>query len=90
LQTRFELPIIEGVGYTDAYQDFLKCVVFLRVLNVSEELLRDIWKLEKKLLRLLHLDTTGSKTWFLDACGQTTQPRRRLLLRVCCEISREM
>jgi hypothetical protein len=34
----------------------------------------------KKLLQLLHADSTGSPTWFLDSCGATTHPKRRLLL----------
>jgi hypothetical protein len=80
LQTRFELPVFGGAGYSEAYFAFLRTVVFLRMLNVSEESLRDLWHLEKKLLRLLNMDSTGSKTWFLDACGQTTHQARRLLL----------
>ena len=83
LQTRFELPVFGEVGYPDAYCAFLKTVVFLRMLNVPEETLRDLWRLEKKLLRLLNMDSTGSKTWFLDACGQTTHLGRRLLLSNC-------
>lgn len=80
LQTRFELPVGEGAAYSDAYLAFLRAVVALRTLNVSEEALIDLWHLEKKLLQLLHVDSTGSKTWFLDACGATTHPQRRLLL----------
>lgn len=80
VQARFELPAMEGAGYTEAYLAFLRTVVFLRMLNVSEESLRDLWHVEKKLLQLLHVDSTGSPTWFLDACGRTTHPRRRLLL----------
>jgi hypothetical protein len=80
LQTRFELPVFGDGRYPDAYATFLKTVVFLRMLNVPEESLRDLWRLEKKLLRILSLDVTGSKTWFLDACGLTTHRKRRLLL----------
>ena len=80
VQARFELPAMEGAGYSEAYLAFLRTVVFLRMLNVSEETLRDLWHLEKKLLQLLHVDSTGSPTWFLDSCGRTTHPRRRLLL----------
>ena len=47
---------------------------------ISEETLRDLWHIEKKLLKLLHVDSTGSPTWFLDACGRTSHARRRLLL----------
>ncbi len=80
LQTRFELPIVEGGGYSDAYFAFLQTVVYLRMMNVPEESLRHLWRLEKKLLHLLNMVSTESKTWFLDACGQTTHRRRRLLL----------
>lgn len=80
LQGRFDLPKYEGAGYSDAYLAFLRTIVFLRMLNASEESLRELWHLEKKLLQLLHVDSTGSPTWFLDACGQTTHKRRRLLL----------
>jgi hypothetical protein len=80
LQARFELPVLPGAGYSEAYLAFLQSVVHLRSLNVPEDALRDVWHLEKKLLQMLHVDSTGSPTWFLDACGQTTHPRRRLLL----------
>lgn len=80
LQARFELPVLLAAGYSEAYLAFLKGIVHLRTLNVSEEALRDLWRLEKKLLQLLHLDSTGSPTWFLDSCGQSTQMKRRLLL----------
>jgi hypothetical protein len=55
-------------------------VVHLRTLSITEETLRDLWHIEKKLLVLLHADSTGSPTWFLDSCGATTNPKRRLLL----------
>jgi hypothetical protein len=80
LQTRFELPLFPGAGYLDTYVAFLRAIVFLRTLNVSEESLRELWGFEKKLLQLLHVDSTGSRTWFLDSCGATTFPERRLLL----------
>jgi hypothetical protein len=80
LQSRFELPVSEGAAYSDAYLAFLRAVVFLRMLNVSEENLLKLWHLEKKLLTLLHVDSIGSPTWFLDACGPTNKPRHRLLL----------
>jgi hypothetical protein len=80
VQARFELPTMVDSGYPEAYLRFLRTVVFLRMLNVSEESLRDLWHIERKLLQLLHVDSTGSPTWFLDACGQTAHPARRLLL----------
>ena len=80
LQSRFELPTFEGESYSAAYLAFLQTVVHLRTLSITEETLRDLWHIEKKLLVLLHADTTGSPTWFLDSCGATTHPKRRLLL----------
>ena len=78
LQTRFELP--EREAYADAYLEFLTMLVHLRALSIPEETLRNLWHIEKKLLLLLHADTNGSPTWFLDACGATNHPEQRLLL----------
>jgi hypothetical protein len=80
LQTRFALPVLEGAAYADSYLAFLRTVVFLRTFGVSEDALLRLWHLETKLLTLLHVDSTGSPTWFLDACGQKTLRKRRLLL----------
>jgi hypothetical protein len=80
LQNRFELPAIDGAGYSDAYLAFLKTLVYLRALGIAEDRLLRLWHLEKKLLQLLHVDSTGSKTWFLDSCGAITRRDRRLLL----------
>ena len=80
LQARFELPVIAGAGYSEAYLAFLRVVLHLRTLGISEDRLRELWDIEKKLLMLLHLNSTGSVTWFLDSCGATTHAKRRLLL----------
>ncbi len=80
LQERFQLPVIETPGYSDAYLAFLRAVIYLRVLGISEERLLRLWELEKRLMQLLHVDSTGSKTWFLDSCGAITRRDRRLLL----------
>lgn len=80
LQKRMELPVLAGAGYSPAYLAFLRTVVFLRMLNIAEERLRDILNLERKLLQLMHLDSIGSATWFLDECGADNHPTRRLLL----------
>ncbi len=80
LQSRFALPVFDGAGYSDAYLAFLRTVVHLRRLAVSEESLRELWHTEKKLLELLHADSGGSPTWFLDSCGATARQRHRLLL----------
>jgi hypothetical protein len=80
LQNRFELPAAEGAGYPDPYLAFLRTIVYLRTFGIAEDRLLRLWQLEKKLLQLLHVDSTGSKTWFLDSCGAITYRNRRLLL----------
>jgi hypothetical protein len=80
LQKRFELPVLAGAAYSPAYAAFLRSVIAFRTFDIAEETLRDLWHLEKKLLHLLHVDSTGSRTWFLDACGRTTHRERRLML----------
>ena len=80
LQTRFGLPAMAVAGYSAAYLALLEKLVHLRRLNVTEEALRDLWSIEKKLLQLLHVDSMGSRTWFLDSCGLKTHANRRLLL----------
>ncbi len=80
LQSTFELPVFPGAGYSEAYLAFLRTIVRLRTLQVKEEMLRDLWNLERKLLKLLHADAGGSPTWFLDACGTKAPGRHRLLL----------
>ena len=77
---RFEVPLAKDDRYSDATLAFLRTVIFLRTLNISEERLRELWHLEKKLLQLLHVDSAGSPMWFLDSWCQTGHPRRRLLL----------
>ena len=79
-QARFELPAGKGTCYSNAYLAFLRSVAYLRMLNISEESLLKLWQLEKKLLTLLHVDSIGSPTWFLDSCGLTKHKQRRLLL----------
>lgn len=80
LQARFELPAFEDAGYSNAYFAFLRTVVFLRSLGIAEDTLLNLWHLERKLLQLLHADSSGSPTWFLDCCGSITHRDRRLLL----------
>lgn len=80
LQTRFELPVADGAAETDACLAFLRTVVFLRTVGIAEDTLVRLWQFEKKLLQLLHADSTGSKTWFLDSCGISTHRDRRLLM----------
>lgn len=80
LQTRFVLPTFKGCGYSEPYLRFLETIVNLRTLNIPEETILDLWHSERTLLQLLHADSTGSPTWFLDSCGAKKTMGRRLLL----------
>ena len=80
LQHRYELPSFGGAAYSEAYLALLRTILQLRTLGIAEERLLRLWQLEKKLLQLLHVDSTGSKTWFLDSCGAITRRDHRLLL----------
>lgn len=78
VQKRFGLPVLER--YSEGYESFLRKILHLRVLGVSEETLRDFWAVERKLFEVLHLDPQCSPTWMVDACAFSSDPDRRLLL----------
>jgi hypothetical protein len=77
VQKRFGLPVLEC--YSEGYESFLRKIVHLRVLGVSEETLREFWAVERKLIEVLHLDPQSSPTWMVDACSVAADPERRLL-----------
>jgi hypothetical protein len=66
--------------YSEGYESFLRKILQLRVLGVSEESLREFWAVERKLIEVLHLDSQSSPTWMVDACAYPSDPNRRLLL----------
>jgi len=78
VQKRFGLPVLES--YPEGYEAFLRKILHLRVLGVSEETLREFWAIERKLIEVLHLDPKDSPTWMVDACAFQADPERRLLL----------
>jgi hypothetical protein len=78
IQKRFGLPVLEH--YPEGYEEFLRKILHLRVLGVSEESLREFWAVERKLIEVLHLDPETSPTWMVDACAFDADPDRRLLL----------
>lgn len=80
LQKRMDLPVLEGAAYSPAYFALLRKIVHLTLLGVAEKDLLDLWRTEKHLLQLLHLDATGSPTWYLDECTRVRHSDRRLLL----------
>jgi hypothetical protein len=67
-------------SYPEGYESFLRKILHLRVLGVSEETLREFWAVERKLIEVLHLDPQSSPTWMVDACAFESDPNRRLLL----------
>ena len=80
LQSRFELPRSESGVYPTSHLALLRTLIYLRTFGIGEDRILRLWNLEKKLLQLLHIDTTGSTTWCIDSCGATNHPKRRLLL----------
>jgi len=78
VQKRFGLPVLES--YSEGYGAFLRKVIHLRVLGVSEDSLREFWAVERKLIEVLHLDPQSSPTWMVDACAYPSDPDSRLLL----------
>jgi hypothetical protein len=78
VQKRFGLPVLES--YPEGYEAFLRKIIHLRVLGVTEETLREFWAVERKLIEVLHLDPQSSPTWMVDACAFSADPDRRLLL----------
>lgn len=78
VQKRFGLPSPEH--YPETYAEFLRRIIYLRTLGVSEESLRELWQIERKLMEILNLDTRTSPISFLDACAVPADPDRRLLL----------
>jgi hypothetical protein len=78
IQKRFGLPVLES--YSEGHEAFLRKILHLRVLGVSEDSLREFWAVERKLIEVLHLDPMSSPTWMVDACAYPSDPNRRLLL----------
>lgn len=81
IQSRLGLPILEKDGYPENYIAFLNTVVALRSFSVPLEDIGELFETEKKLLKLLKVDTLSrSLIWYLDACGAPSSASNRLLL----------
>lgn len=78
VQKRFGLPVLES--YPEGYESFLRKILHLRVLGLTEDTLREFWAIERKIIEVLHLDPQSSPTWMVDACAYPADPDRRLLL----------
>lgn len=81
LQRALGLPILrDGRRYRDGYVRFVEKAVALRTFCVSIERIADLFEIEKKLLRMLHIDSlSAAEDWYLDACGGAQSPNRLLL-----------
>jgi len=66
LQKRFDLPILKGANYSGSYLLFLQTVISLRTLNIPEETILELWRIERKLLQLLHAELTHSHPHWPD------------------------
>ena len=81
LQGTFALPTPAGHQYSPAYVTFVGKLVWLRTFSVPVDEIEDLLNREKRLLELLHVDTTtASPTWYLDQCDQSGRLSHRLLL----------
>jgi hypothetical protein len=77
---RFELPLGQGNRYPAIYLSFFRTVVFLRLAQIPEEKLVELWTLEKKIMSLLNVDTSSSPTWMIDGHAAAGNDSRRLFL----------
>jgi len=77
---RFELPLARGSGYPAIYRSFFRMIVFLRLAQIPEDKIAELWTLEKKLMNLLNADTTASPTWMIDGHAAGGNDSRRLFL----------
>ena len=77
---RFELPSFPGSSYPASYLSFLRILAFLRLAQIPEERILEIWHLERKIMTLLHADTLGSPTWMIDGHAGKGGDSRRLFL----------
>ena len=74
LQTRFALPTATPTNHITARPVHRPTVRPL--ISDLRPLANRLWTMERKLMQLLHADSTGSPTWFLDSCISTTSPLR--------------
>ena len=77
---RFELPLGHDNRYPAVYLAFFRTVVFLRLGQVPEDKVIELWTLKKKLMSLLHVDTSGSPIWMIDGHAAAGNDSRRLSL----------
>ena len=70
----------KNAGFDPAYAAFLDTIVALRTCGISLDEIGELFEIEKKILRLLKVDSlTSSPTWYLDQCGKGRSSDRLLL-----------
>ncbi|MCH7228747.1 hypothetical protein [Haloferula sp. A504] len=77
---RFDLPGFQGRGYPECYLSFLRSIAYLRLAQVTEKQIHELWTVELKLMALLHADSLGSPTWMIDGHDHPGHEERRLFL----------
>lgn len=82
LQFRLELYIPKkDESYTTAYRRFLQKIIALRTYSVPIDDIADLFKIEKKIMQLMHADSlSNSPTWYLEFCEGPIKPDSCLLL----------
>lgn len=67
LQRSLSLKSDSKATYSDSYLHFLAKIIALKTLGVSQEHIADLLDMEKRILKLLHIDTLStSEYWFLS------------------------
>lgn len=77
---RYELPSFPGQACPECYLWFLRSIAYLRLAQVPEVRILELWTVEKKLMTLLHADGLGSATWMIDGHDHSGNEERRLFL----------
>ena len=78
LQKAFTLRADSKDRYSSGYISFMKKVIALRTASVKQERITELFALEKKILKLMHIDSlSDAETWYLDA---NCAPSERTLL----------
>jgi hypothetical protein len=82
LQRALGIPVMrDGGHYSAAYLRFMEKAVSLRAFSVSNDKIQELFELEKKILRLLHIDSLSqSETWYLEGCNGFPYSEKCLLL----------
>jgi hypothetical protein len=82
LQKKLDLYIPpNGDKYSREYLLFMRKIIALRTYSVPYDMIEALFKLEKKIMILLHADALAkSPDWYLAFCGAPSDPDRCLLL----------